>query len=73
MKGPKQYWSIIQNLPEAIFTCDKMGFIKLYNKDAVSLWAGSRLWVKIYDPARGKYIIKREPICRLKNTRWQLL
>lgn len=34
----KQYRDLIQNLPEAVYTCDEFGFIQLYNKAAASLW-----------------------------------
>ncbi|HWR32519.1 MAG TPA: PAS domain S-box protein, partial [Chitinophagaceae bacterium] len=45
----KQYKNLIQNLPEAVFTCDASGHIQLYNKAAVELWgrepvAGKDLW-----------------------------
>ncbi len=38
MKPLNPYQTLIQNLPEAIFTCDTQGFIKNYNKAAVNLW-----------------------------------
>lgn len=45
----KQYRDLIQNLPEAVYTCDKYGHIQLYNKAAVQLWGrepkpGKDLW-----------------------------
>jgi PAS domain S-box-containing protein len=45
----RQYRDLIQNLPEAVYTCDAFGYIKLYNKAAVKLWgrkpvAGKDLW-----------------------------
>ena len=45
----KQYWNLIQSLPEAVYTCDASGHIQLYNKAAVKLWgrepvAGKDLW-----------------------------
>jgi PAS domain S-box-containing protein len=48
-ESEKQYRSLIQNLPEAVYTCDEDGFIKLYNKAAVELWGrepvtGKDLW-----------------------------
>ncbi len=48
-ENEKQYISLIQNLPEAVYTCDASGYIQLYNKAAVKLWgrepiAGKDLW-----------------------------
>ncbi len=45
----KQYRDLIQNLPEAVYTCDDLGYIQLYNKAAVALWGrepvpGRDLW-----------------------------
>lgn len=45
----RQYRDLIQNLPEAVYTCDASGYIKLYNKAAVDLWGrepipGKDLW-----------------------------
>jgi len=45
----RQYRDLIQNLPEAVYTCDALGYIQLYNKAAVKLWgrepvAGKDLW-----------------------------
>ena len=37
-KNEKQYRKLIQNLPEAVYTCDELGYIKLYNKAAINLW-----------------------------------
>lgn len=37
-ESEKQYRSLIQNLPEAMYTCDANGYIKLYNKAARELW-----------------------------------
>lgn len=34
----QQYRDLIQNLPEAVYTCDEFGFIQMYNKAAVALW-----------------------------------
>ncbi|HWJ29116.1 MAG TPA: PAS domain S-box protein, partial [Flavisolibacter sp.] len=34
----KKYVDLIQNLPVAVYTCDKDGFVQLYNKAAVWLW-----------------------------------
>ncbi len=41
--------AVIENLPEAVFTCDTEGCIKLYNKAAAALWGrepvpGKELW-----------------------------
>lgn len=30
--------AVIENLPEAVFTCDTEGYVKLYNKAAAALW-----------------------------------
>lgn len=38
MESEKQYAKIIQNLGEAIYTCDESGYIKIFNKAAVELW-----------------------------------
>ena len=40
---------MIEKLPEAVFTCDTEGYIKLYNKAAAALWGrepvpGKQLW-----------------------------
>jgi PAS domain S-box-containing protein len=51
------YLKFIEGLPIAIYTCDRNGFIKSYNKSAVELWGrepeiGKDLWCgswKIYD------------------------
>ncbi len=45
----KQYRNLIQNLPEAVYTCSAEGYIQLYNNAAVKLWgrqpvAGKDLW-----------------------------
>ncbi|MGZ8518328.1 MAG: PAS domain S-box protein, partial [Chitinophagaceae bacterium] len=37
-ESEKQYRSLIQNLPEAMYTCDAEGYIKLFNKAATVLW-----------------------------------
>lgn len=34
----KQYLDLIQNLPEAVYTCNASGHIQLYNKAAAELW-----------------------------------
>jgi two-component system, NarL family, sensor histidine kinase UhpB len=34
----KQFQELIQNFPEAMYTCDVDGTIKLYNKSAVDIW-----------------------------------
>ena len=44
-----QLRDLIQNLPEAIYSCDKAGYIQMYNKAAVKLWGrepniGKDLW-----------------------------
>ena len=56
--------SLIQNLPEAIYTCDQNGFITLYNNAAVNLWgrkpvAGKDLWCtlgKLYIKSGSNYV-----------------
>ena len=45
----QQYRDLIQNLPEAVYTCDELGYIQLYNSGAVALWgqepvAGKEQW-----------------------------
>ena len=62
--------SLIQNSPDAIYTCDQLGFIKSYNKAAVRLWGrepvlGKDLWCgswKIYDKNGGHLPIDRHPM-----------
>jgi two-component system sensor histidine kinase UhpB len=62
--------SIIQNSPDAIYTCDQLGFIKSYNKAAVRLWGrepilGKDLWCgswKIYDKDGGHLPLDRHPM-----------
>jgi PAS domain S-box-containing protein len=44
-----QLRDLIQNLPEAIYSCDNAGYIQMYNKAAVKLWGrepkiGKDLW-----------------------------
>jgi len=34
----KKYRNLIESLPIAVYTCDKDGYIQLYNKAAVELW-----------------------------------
>lgn len=56
-ESKKQYVSLIQNLPVAVYTCDAEGYVQLFNKAAVSLWGrepeiGISLWCcswKIYN------------------------
>ncbi|KAK6033595.1 PAS domain S-box protein [Ostertagia ostertagi] len=41
--------AVIENLPEAVFTCDTEGYVRLYNKAAAALWGrqpvpGKELW-----------------------------
>jgi two-component system sensor histidine kinase UhpB len=63
LESEKQYRTLIQNLPQAIYTCDAKGFINLYNKAAIELWgkepvAGKDQWCgswKMYN-ATGKYL-----------------
>ena len=38
METDNRYEKVIQNLHEAIYTCDESGYVKLYNKAAVELW-----------------------------------
>jgi PAS domain S-box-containing protein len=38
MGSEKQYGKIIQNLLDAIYTCDEFGYLKLFNKAAAELW-----------------------------------
>ncbi|TDE30566.1 response regulator [Flavobacterium ranwuense] len=45
----KYYRNLIQSLPVAVYTCDKNGYIQLYNKEAVELWGrkpeiGKDMW-----------------------------
>jgi PAS domain S-box-containing protein len=45
----KQYRELIQHLPEAVYTCDELGYLQLYNKAAVKLWgrepvSGNEQW-----------------------------
>ncbi len=37
-KGKQETNRLIQQLPQAVYTCDERGFIQLYNKAAVALW-----------------------------------
>lgn len=48
-ESEKQYRTLIQHLPEAVYTCDADGYIQLYNTAAVTLWgsepkAGQDKW-----------------------------
>ncbi len=64
------YTGLIQNLPVAIYTCDKHGFIRFYNKAAVELWGrepvlGKELWCgsfKIYDTDGVELALERCPM-----------
>ncbi|MBL0358690.1 MAG: PAS domain S-box protein [Chitinophagaceae bacterium] len=57
MSIQKQIRDIIQDLPNAIYTCDELGYVQTYNKAAVELWgrkpvAGKDRWSgswKIYN------------------------
>lgn len=37
-ESEKQYKALIENLPEAVYTCDANGYVKLWNKAAAELW-----------------------------------
>lgn len=37
-RNEMRYSSLIQSLPVAIYTCDKNGYIQLYNDSAIKLW-----------------------------------
>lgn len=62
--------NIIQNSPDAIYTCDQKGFIKSYNKAAVNLWGrepvlGKELWCgswKIFDKNGGHLPFEKHPM-----------
>ena len=62
--------NIIQNSPDAIYTCDQKGFIKSYNKAAVNLWGrepvlGKELWCgswKIFDKNGGHLPFDKHPM-----------
>ncbi|MGG9961964.1 PAS domain S-box protein [Ferruginibacter sp. SUN106] len=62
--------NIIQNSPDAIYTCDQKGFIKSYNKAAVNLWGrepvvGKDLWCgswKIFDKNGGHLPVDQHPM-----------
>ena len=62
-ESEKQYRTSIENLPQAVYTCDARGYIKLYNKAAIELWGnepvpGKDQWCgswKMYN-ADGKYL-----------------
>jgi len=48
-ESERQFRFLIENLSEAVYTCDELGYIQLYNKAAVKLWgreplAGKELW-----------------------------
>jgi len=48
-ESENRYRSLIENLPVAVYTCDKNGYIQLYNKAAAELWGrepeiGKDLW-----------------------------
>ncbi|MGB4843553.1 MAG: PAS domain S-box protein, partial [Ferruginibacter sp.] len=48
-ESENQYRRLIENLPVAVFTCNKSGVINLYNKAIVELWgkkpvAGKEVW-----------------------------
>lgn len=38
LENEKQFRNMIENIPEAVYTCDNLGFIQVYNKAAVRLW-----------------------------------
>ncbi|MEQ1677314.1 MAG: PAS domain S-box protein [Chitinophagaceae bacterium] len=72
----KQYRDLIQNLPEAVYTCDEYGYLQLYNKAAVRLWGrepkpGDDVWCgswKMFNPNGTDLPLENSPmaIC-LKN------
>jgi len=65
-----KYNNIIEDSPEAIYTCDEKGVIKSYNKAAVNLWgrepvAGKDLWCgswKIFDKNGGHLPLDKHPM-----------
>ncbi|MBK9530560.1 MAG: PAS domain S-box protein [Chitinophagaceae bacterium] len=45
----RQLRDMIENMPEAVYTCDRLGYLKIFNKAAVNLWgrepvAGQDRW-----------------------------
>ncbi len=70
LESERQYKELIQNLPEAVYTCAENGFIKLYNKAAVALWGrepviGKDMWCatwKIKNPDGTNLPIDKSPM-----------
>jgi PAS domain S-box-containing protein len=56
------YMELLQKLPVAAYTCDEMGYVRLFNDAAVTLWGRTPLagtkwsgWFKVYTP-EGKVV-----------------
>jgi two-component system CheB/CheR fusion protein len=68
----RRYRSLIQSLPAAVYTCDREGFIQLYNAAAVELWGrepeiGKDLWcgaLRLYKPDGSPLALDRCPMAR---------
>lgn len=57
LEGDNFYKSLFKNLPVAIYTCDKEGYIHYYNEAAVELWGwepvpGKDYWYGVWDMFR---------------------
>ena len=68
----EKYRSLIQALPAAVYTCDKQGFVQLYNAAAVELWGrepeiGKDLWcgsLHIFHPDGSPLGVSECPMAR---------
>jgi len=66
------YRKIIEGLPVAIYTCDKNGYIKLFNQAAVDIWGREPELVR-FMCGSWKFTTPMEIRSCLLPVRWQLL
>lgn len=72
LESEKQYRTVIQGMPAAIYTTDKDGYITLYNEAAAQLWGrepaiGQDLWCgswKIFKPDGSELPLDECPMAR---------
>lgn len=69
----KKYRNLVQSLPAAVYTCNTEGYIQMYNKAAVDLWAANRSSAKIYGVVHGNCIKRMVLFYLWKIALWLLL
>lgn len=67
-ESEKKYRNLIQSLPVAVYTCDKDGFIQLYNKAATETWGrapkiGKDKWYDFFKIFDSKGLLLPIPDC----------